>query len=140
MDKNIETEKLHWVVRCQRDGFISHFLGNEENKALGYPMLRGLTNDEKKQLNESEVCWEYDEGSFLYIHCLPRENCPEIAITAPVYVEVCKKGEPIQYQRMGYCVKEWTDLDEIRRVNKIVEKIIPKEKVHIPGCYVDIEG
>lgn len=134
MNTEIKTEKLHWVFCC-RGNRISYFLANENNKSLGCPMLRGVNQEEERALDEAGVCWEYDEGSSLYINCFPREDADKITVTAPAYIE-----ENTEYLRIGLYTGKWTNPDEIRRVNNAVEMIVPKGKIHIKGCYVNMDN
>lgn len=130
----MKTTKLHWVFCC-RSNNIHHFLGNLDNEPLGYPMLRGLDTEERKLLTESGIGWDFDEASVLYIHCFPGSNRTNTLITAPAYIAF-DVGKTTHYKKIGDFTGEWTSPEVIQQVNETIARIIPEDKIHIPGRYV----
>ena len=130
---HVITERLHWVFQID-DGQIMYYLGDQNNKKIRCPELINLTGEEKKFLRLKNIFIEEDkDGEIAYssLYSGQASKC-KMLITAPLYI----KEENNRFCRCGTYTEE--DMpEEIRRINELVGRIIPTEKIYEDGNYVE---
>lgn len=132
----MKNENLHWVFCC-REGNISHFLADKNNKPLAYPILKDLSEQEIHILANFDVRCIPDSSESGCIRAIPVTDRQKDTISAPLYVEVQSENAR-EYSMIGEYTGKWTSPEVIQHVNEMVRKIVPINKIHIHGCYVKV--
>lgn len=132
----MEAENLRWVFYSYR-GNVNFFLADANNKPLGFPFLRHLSEDELKLLDDLGIQCIMDPLNHYFFDVVPKQYNERVMITAPVYIEV-RKGNDVEFCEAGTYTDEWTNLKDYQFVNNAVNLNIPKDKIHIEGHYVPV--
>ena len=126
---HIITEKLHWVFKID-DGRIMYYLGDQNNKRIRCPELQNLTEKEKRELRLNFIFLDEYKGGRTVLHSGNETDC-KIKITAPLFI---KEGK--SFYKCGMYTDDASPL-EIARICKLVDELIPRDKIKKDGNYVE---